>query len=293
MTRLLLLSALAPALVLAGCDKSSDTPAKPTSAVHEAPRPETPPADPEVPSPNDTSAEPNEPPPPPPPPPSVDDGLESEVEPPSKAMARSAASAVLGPKLAALTPIASLGPTRFAAAWRVPDAKVAHAATAHLVVYEQSDGEGWTVLMHTPVLSMDTPWLEEDRPPSMPTTVMTGDYDDDGKAEVLVRIEEQIMCPGAGPNTITHLHLFNQGDALTPLHSSELHHRNDNGIATQGKTEHVDLNDDGHRDLRITYTTRDEHDGSKKVERNTWLWNEKSDAFVAEQVEYEASGCDW
>lgn len=216
------------------------------------------------------------------------------TEPPTKAEVRTAATAVLGAKLAKLTPTVRVGSTRFATAFRVvDDPQAAHAATAHLVVLEAADDGTWSAAAHEKLLTVSTPWLEEDEPPAIPVTIKSEDYDDDGNVEILVRVEEQIMCPGAGPNFVTHLSVFNQGEALSPAHQSELHHRNDNGIATKGKAEHVDLNRDGHRDLRITYTTQDEYDGSKKVDVNTWLWDAKTDAFKPEKTAYTASGCDW
>lgn len=215
------------------------------------------------------------------------------TDPPTKAAIQSAAVAALGAKAAKLTPTVRVGGTRFVSAWRVPDPELGHAATVHLVVVEKDPEGTWVAAHHTELLAMKTEWLDEDKPPPMAATVRGEDYDDDGEAEILVRIEEQIMCPGAGPNYVTHLLVFNLKAALARAHQSELHHRNDNGIATRGKAEHVDLNGDGHRDLRITYTTQDEHDGSKKVDVNTWLWDAKTDAYKAEKVAYTASACDW
>lgn len=211
------------------------------------------------------------------------------MTPPTKKQALTASRAVLSGKLAQLAPIVPLLDGRAAVLWRQTKGQDAWEVDVELVVLA-FDGTAWIAEASRGMKSVSTPWLGEDEAPPLAVTMKSQDYDDDGEPEVLIRIRYPEMCPGGGPNTITSLHVLDVTPKITAALSTQLHHLMDAypEEGTKAKTEHVDLDGDGHRDVKITYETQGE-----KALVNRWLYQPESDAWTLRKPQYERWDCDW
>ncbi|MCR9160654.1 MAG: hypothetical protein ACE37F_20925 [Nannocystaceae bacterium] len=214
---------------------------------------------------------------------------EPSISPPTKKQALVASRAVLSGKLAQLAPIVSLSDGRAAVLWRHTKASEAWDVDVELVMLA-FDGTTWIAQASRGVTSASTPWLDEDQPPPLAATMKSDDYDDDGEPEVLIRIRYPEMCPGGGPNTITSLDVFDVTPRITAALSTQIHHLMDAypEEGTKATTEHIDLNGDGHRDVKITYETKGE-----KPLVNRWLYQPESDTWTLRNPQYERWDCDW
>ncbi len=208
---------------------------------------------------------------------------------PTKVQALRASKGVLEGKLAQLAPIVPLSDGRAAVLWR-NFTDVAE-ASVELVVLAQTDGL-WAVQGHTAVTGASTPWLD-DGPPPFAVTARSDDYDDDGEPEVLVRVRVPQMCPGGGPNTITQMKIFDLSPRLEPVLATELRHLIDAHPqeATTAKVAHEDVDNDGHRDVKIVYVSSTE--GVSHTATNVWTYAPDKDAWLLRNPEYERWGCEW
>ncbi len=207
----------------------------------------------------------------------------------TKKRALAASRTALPGKLAQLAPIVPLPDGRAAVVWRHSNGEHAFEADVVLVVL-QRDGGTWGVQGSAVVLEASTPWLDEDAAPPLAVTTKTDDYDDDGEPEVLVRVRHPVMCPGGGPNTITSMDVFDLAPDVAEALSTELHHFMDAypDEGTKATVKHVDLDDDGHRDVEIAYATKGE-----KTRVNRWYYDAKADAWMLRKPKYTRWGCDW
>ena len=230
--------------------------------------------------------------------------VQPPLPPPTKAEAMAACRSVLSAKLAELAPLVALGPRRHAIALRE---RVADDPSAAALVVAILDGSGSEADPAAPVTWAVTSSLEvariagtglEDGPPSLPTTLLVEDFDDDGELELKLRYREDVMCGGGGLNTITKLALLDVEPDLAIALATELHHTMEpNPTQTKAEVSHEDVDGDGHRDVRIRYTTTDE-DG-EQVAQNVWLWSQ-ADRWRLRPAQtsdptpgYDRWGCDW
>ena len=228
---------------------------------------------------------------------------ESALPAPTKAEALAACRAAIDPRVAELAPTVVLGPRRHAIALRKRVDDDPTAAELVLAILEGAPGESeaapatWTVARSL-VISRIEGTDYEDGPPRLPTTLLAEDFDDDGEIELELRYREEVMCGGGGLNTITKLKLLDVEPELAVALGTELHHTMAaSPVETKAQLSHEDLDGDGHRDVRIRYTTVD-GDETQRAE-NAWIWSAadrwrlrpatKGDATPT----YDRWGCDW
>lgn len=225
--------------------------------------------------------------------PKVESSLEAHGAPDEKSIREASRLAVEG-ESTLLAPGAYLGSHKIAVAvGAVWEGDPGAADIAVIVMRAGVSPRSWVhvdshVVHHVAVLR------DEEDPPPIPTTLEAVDYDDDGMSELALQIREDIMCPGGGPNTITRLFILNRTKGLPIALATELHHSmGANPTETKAKVTHEDLDGDGHRDVRIVYTTTDPEEGKATKEENRWLWKEADDRWRLDKPGYERWGCDW
>jgi hypothetical protein len=229
------------------------------------------------------------------------------IDPPSKTALLALAKPAIRGELGLLAPVVEFGPRRFAAAIRSQPFEARLEYGVHALIVEASDATPpvWSVVGSIEVHELDDPSLADfDNPGLIPTTTHADDYDDDGEPELIVRVRETVTCPGGGPNEITSLILVDPSPTPSIALKTELHHALGNGAAeTKALLTHEDLDGDGHRDVRIKYTTTSEPLEGEPPEKpdvaeNRWLWAADRDAWALQneasgKPAYTSWGCDW
>jgi hypothetical protein len=233
--------------------------------------------------------------------------LAAGIDPPSKPALLAVAKPTIPGELGLLAPMVEFGPRRFAAAIRSQPFAERLEYDVHALIVEASAATPpvWSVVGSIEVHELRDPSLADlDDPGLIPTTVHAEDYDDDGEPELLVRVRNDVTCPGGGPNEITTMILVDPGPTPSIALETELHHALGNGAAeTKALLTHEDLNGDGHRDVRIQYTTTSEPIEGEAAEppdvaENRWIWDAGRDAWSLQneasgKPAYTRWGCDW
>jgi hypothetical protein len=221
---------------------------------------------------------------------------------PAKAEARAAIEAALASKPTLLAPPVEFGARRYAFAVHTKSGEEDDPTfTVHALVLEAAgDDAAWSVAGELELAKMEQEILREVAG-RIPTTIKADDYDDDGEAELIVRMREIVMCGGGGPNEITTMRIVDFGPTPRLALDTELAHSLLSGAAeTKAKVVHEDLNADRHRDVRIRYTTQAVDEADEQGAENRWLWDAAADewrraptAGDAELPAYDKWGCDW
>ncbi len=211
---------------------------------------------------------------------------------------------------ASVAPPEELGPRRWVALVRTRDGADPARFALHLLVLElpapidERDMPAWTLATRVQLEHWTRPWRDDDEHAGdIPTSIYVDDYDDDGELELLVRYRNEIMCPGVGEQDITNLMIVEASEQPPRV---GLHTEIDRPIGSgwgkvEAKIEHVDLNADGHRDMRIRYRTSiqdmdDETKWTHEDAENHWRWDAEQDAWTrartgGELPEYDRWGC--
>lgn len=207
---------------------------------------------------------------------------------PTKAEARRVLRSTVPGKLAILAPSVAVNGTDYAYVWRRIDPKKPYEADAVLAVVhgEQVPGGSveWTLVDSVVFYHAKNPESDEEVP-AIPTTLKVGDYDDDGEPELMVRFREYFMVPGGGVNEVTNMIIFDTAPMFGVEIQTELRHgliANPDSY-TEVVVRHVDLNGDGHRDIRINSSYdigRGDPDFPPERSTNEWLWDAEHDVWV-------------
>jgi hypothetical protein len=230
--------------------------------------------------------------------------LEPGVAAPAQSVMLAAARSALGGKLAVAAPVTGFGLRRHVTALRRSEPGDEQTFSLHAVVFEASEADGaeasWSVVASQELHRWSTLGLEDEKVGTAPTTIVADDFDDDGEAELLVRVRLDTMCPGGGPNTITHLIIADFAPTSAIALRTELHHSMIGDAQTKATVAHEDLDGDGHRDVRVRYVSTDSDPASTETAENRWLWVAGEDEWVrasatvdAALPSYDRFGCDW
>lgn len=227
-------------------------------------------------------------------------GVPAPASKPILALARAAKLAA--PALA--TAPEAFGPRRHAAILRTRTgaAPAKFGLHAVLLTLPEAAGADWTITSTIDLSSWSRPWYEDSDPEagSIPTTIKVDDLDDDGELELQVRFRSEIMCGGGGENQVTTLMIVELGESPPRIAlQTEIDHALGNGaVQTRTRVIHEDLDQDGHRDLKIEYRTSEE--GAPPVEeQRRWRWDPGADTWARLTTdgtwqEYKhKDGCDW
>lgn len=198
-------------------------------------------------------------------------------------------------ELELLADITELDAQRKVGAWRHFDPAVPGEADIIVAIVVPEDGKDtaqWGVEHMAVVHHVATPWQGEEAP-TVGLSLTADDFDDDGEPEIHVTLGEEIMCPGGGPNVITTLMMFDTDPPLAEVLRTELSHEMlASPLVTEAEAKFVDLDGDGHRDVRIRYVTDDPDDGRTSVE-NRWRYDSDEDRWSLLSGDYDRFGCDW
>ena len=223
--------------------------------------------------------------------------------PTSKTILALARAAKLAAPASAAAP-SPFGPRRHAAILRSRSgaAPAKFGLHALLLTLPEAAGAEWTLTSAIELSSWSRPWYEDSDPEAgaIPTTIHVDDFDDDGELELQVRFRSEIMCGGGGENQVTTLMIVELAESPPRIAlQTELDHALSNGAAqTRTRVIHEDLDQDGHRDLKIEYRTSDE-EAPPVEEQRRWRWDPGADTWArlasdkTWQEYRHKDGCDW